>query len=181
MRRPPFSRPVLIAALAALGGCGSWFPGGDPVAHWIPAYRMDIQQGNVVTSEQLAQLKPGMNRLQVRDLLGTPLLTDVFHAGRWDYVFTLAQRGRPVQRRAVKLIFDGEQLQDIQATELPTEQEFVASIARHEGDVSAAQLQLTPEQIAALPVPAAASAPAAAAAPAAASGPPRSYPPLEPS
>jgi outer membrane protein assembly factor BamE len=50
-------------------------------------------QGNVVTSEQVARVKPGMTRAQVRDILGTPLLTDPFHADRWDYLFTIRRQG----------------------------------------------------------------------------------------
>ncbi|RMG27455.1 MAG: outer membrane protein assembly factor BamE, partial [Gammaproteobacteria bacterium] len=50
-------------------------------------YRIDIQQGNVVTQEQIDQLRPGMTREQVRYLLGTPLVQDTFHPERWDYVY----------------------------------------------------------------------------------------------
>ena len=64
-------------------------------------YRIDIQQGNVVTAEQLAQLRQGMTREQVRFLLGTPLLTDPFHDAQWDYVFSLrdGKTGEVRQRR----------------------------------------------------------------------------------
>ena len=58
-----------------------------------PPYRIDVAQGNVVTKEQLARVSPGMSRLQVRDILGSPLLTDPFHADRWDYVFTIKRPG----------------------------------------------------------------------------------------
>ncbi len=53
----------------------------------VTPYRMDVQQGNFVTQEMVSQLKPGMSRDQVRFVLGTPLLTDIFHADRWDYVY----------------------------------------------------------------------------------------------
>jgi outer membrane protein assembly factor BamE len=53
----------------------------------ITPYRMDIQQGNHVSQESVSQLKPGMSKDQVRFILGTPLLTDIFHADRWDYVY----------------------------------------------------------------------------------------------
>jgi outer membrane protein assembly factor BamE len=180
--RPIFLRLCAAAAsVAALGGCSSWLPGGDPIARWVPAYRIDIQQGNVVTREQIDKLKPGMTRMQVRDILGSPLIADPFHADRWDYIFTLDQPRKPLQRRSVVLIFAGDTLQDIEAGELPTEREFIASIARSSGGVKASALELTPEQVQALPRPPKAepaSAPAAADAPA---GSPRSYPPLEPS
>jgi len=120
-----------------------------------------------------------MNRLQVRDMLGTPLLTDAFHPDRWDYIFTLRQSGRPLQRRNVVLVFDGDLLKSIEAPELPTEREFIDSIARSGRVVAASQLELTPEQLKSLPIPAKAAPPAPpdAAAPAS----PRTYPPLEPS
>jgi len=168
---------LLAATLCA--GCSSWFSGDQPTLGFLTPYRMDIQQGNVVTEEQLARVKPGMSRLQVRDALGTPLLTDAFHPDRWDYIFTLRQSGRPLQRRSVVLVFEGEVLRNIEAPQLPTEREFIDSIARSGRVVPASALELTPEQIKALPIPPKAAAPAASepAAPAT----PRNYPPLEPS
>ena len=181
-------RPTALRSAAALltamlaSGCSSWVS-GDTVFGLFSPYRIDIQQGNVVTQEQMERVKPGMNRLQVRDALGTPLLTDVFHADRWDYIFTLRQSGRTVQRRNIVLIFDGDVLKSIDAPELPTEREFIDSISRTGRLVAASQLELTPEQLKALPVPPQAPAAPAAGAPAAPAAPaaPRSYPPLEPS
>lgn len=178
LRRPPALRSAaaLLAALLA-AGCSSWNTDGD-VFGMLSPYRVDIQQGNVVTQDQIERIKPGMHRLQVRDVLGTPLLTDAFHADRWDYVFTLRQPGRPLQRRSVVLVFDGDVLKTVTAPELPTEREFIDSIARAERTLAAQALELTPEQIQALPPPAPpASAPAAEAPPSVA---PRQYPPLEP-
>ena len=179
LRRPTALRSA-AALLAAwlVAGCSSW-SSGDSVLGLVSPYRIDIQQGNVVTQEQIDRVKPGMNRLQVRDALGTPLLTDTFHADRWDYVFTLRQGGRPLQRRNVVLLFDGDVLKSIEAPELPTEREFIDSISRTGRMVAAAELELTPEQLKSLPIPArAASQPAAEAPPPTA---PRRYPPLEPS
>jgi outer membrane protein assembly factor BamE len=167
---------ALLAPLAA-GGCSSWVSDGALFGVFTP-HRIDIQQGNVVTEEQLALVRPGMNRLQVRDALGTPLLTDAFHPERWDYIFTLRQSGRPLQRRNIVLIFDGDVLKSIDAPELPTEREFIDSISRSGRVIAASQLELTPDQVKALPVPARAPAPPPADAPAAA---PRNFPPLEPS
>ena len=178
MRRPSALRAAAALAAALLAGCSSWSSGSDALFGLVTPYRIDIQQGNVVTQEQLDRVKPGMNRLQVRDALGTPLLTDTFHADRWDYIFTLRQGRRPLQRRNVVLLFDGDVLRSIEAAELPTEAEFLDSIARGGRLVAASQLELTPEQIKALPIP-----PMPAAPPAEPAAPPvpRSYPPLEPS
>ena len=70
-----------ILACAALGGCGI------PTIPGVTPYRMEVQQGNYVTQEMVARLQPGMSKDQVRLILGTPLLTDMFHADRWDYVY----------------------------------------------------------------------------------------------
>jgi outer membrane protein assembly factor BamE len=152
------SPPVLRAAAAAcatalLGGCTSWANNPDSLFGMIAPHRIDIQQGNVVTQEQVARLKPGMSRLQVRDIMGSPLLADPFHANRWDYVFTLRVSGLPPQRRNVALVFDGDNLKTVDASELPTESEFIASIARAGRVVATADLELTPEQLKNLPVP----------------------------
>ena len=180
MRRPFALRAAAALAATLLAGCSSW-SGGDALFGLVTPYRIDIQQGNVVTQEQLERIKPGMTRLQVRDVLGTPLLTDAFHTDRWDYIFTLRQRSRPLQRRNVVLVFDGEILRSVEATELPTEAEFLDSISRGGRVVAASALELTPEQIKALPIPPKTAAPPAASAAPAAPATPRSYPPLEPS
>ena len=148
----PRCAAALLAALLA-SGCSSWRTDEAAILGFLSPHRITIQQGNVVTQEQLDRIKPGMNRLQVRDALGTPLLTDVFHADRWDYVFTLRLENRPIQRRSVVLLFDGDVLKTIEATPLPTEREFIDSIARSGRMVAAAELELSPDQLRALPVP----------------------------
>ena len=124
--------------------------GGDLLG-FIKPYRMDIVQGNVVTREQAAMVKPGMSRAQVRDILGSPMLTDVFHADRWDYVFTILRPGTEPQRRAIVALFKGDKLERLDSPELPSEQEFVASISRTRPRIAAPLLELTPEQKQALP------------------------------
>lgn len=70
-------------------------------------YRIDIQQGNVVTAEQYAQLKLGMSREQVRFVLGTPLLTDVFHDTRWDYLYRMEKGNtREISSRGLSIYFN---------------------------------------------------------------------------
>lgn len=173
MRRHPF---FLLALPLALGGCGSVQKAEDWLSSLHP-YRIEIVQGNVVTKEQIAKIQPGMTRLQVRDVLGTPLLTDPFHTDRWDYIFTLRRPGIDEQRRSVVLHFDGERLVSVDAPELPTEQAFIASITTRK-EFKVPVLELTPAQIQALPTPQRAAAAQAASEPAAAP-PPRSYPPLD--
>ncbi len=178
---PPSPRfrfhPVLLAVVAAcgLGGCQS-LQSSDNILGVITPYRVEIVQGNVVTSEQVARLRPGMSRAQVRDVLGTPLLTDIFHADRWDYVFSIRRQGTEPQDRRIVVRFDGEVFKSIDTGgDLPTEREFVASIDTFKTDRNAPPLALTDEQLKALPVP-----PKPPAAEAAEPPPARSYPPLEP-
>ena len=95
---------LFALSAALLCGCSSLprIPGVTP-------YRIDIQQGNYVTQEMVSQLKPGMTKEQVQNTLGTPLLTDVFHADRWDYVYTLdAADGRKEQRKLTAFFQDGK-------------------------------------------------------------------------
>jgi outer membrane protein assembly factor BamE len=142
----------------------------------ITPYRMDIVQGNVVTQEQAALAKPGMSRAQVRDTLGSPMLTDLFHADRWDYIFTIRRQGTAPQRRDVIVYFKDDKLDRIEAGELPTERDFVASISRPLAAREAPVLEVTEAQKKALPKPV--KPPAEPVVP---MGAVRSYPPLEPS
>ncbi len=180
------ARPVALALVGlALGGC-SMLPSlpslpslqsGDSFLGLVTPYRMDIQQGNVVTQEQAALIKPGMSRVQVRDILGSPMLTDVFHADRWDYIFTIKRPGTAPQRRDVVAYFKDDKLERLDAKDLPTEREFVAAISRPLNTKRDPKISLAPEERDALPKPpkvqnAAQPAPQGAA---------RVYPPLEPS
>lgn len=92
-------------------------------------YRPVIQQGNFISEEMVAQLKPGMTREQVRFILGTPLLTDLFHGERWDYPFRLDKgNGEVVSSRVVVFFKDGK-VERFEGGNLPTEKEYIALIA----------------------------------------------------
>ncbi len=95
---------VLFPAFLALG-----FSACSYVPRIVTEYRIDVQQGNVLTQEMVAQLKPGLTRDQVRFILGTPMLTDMFHANRWDYVYRLQDgRTNAVESRRLTVFFDQE-------------------------------------------------------------------------
>jgi outer membrane protein assembly factor BamE len=166
------------AAAIAFTGCQS-LQSSDSLLGVITPYKVEVVQGNVVTREQVALVQPGQSRAQVRDVLGSPLLTDAFHADRWDYVFTIRRQGAEPQSRRVVVRFDGERLASIDTGgELPAEREFVASIDTFKTSRNAPPLALTDAQIKALPAPA---KPLAATAPGTETDAPlRSYPPLEP-
>jgi outer membrane protein assembly factor BamE len=87
---------ILGAVCSLLAACSSFNP-----------YKIDVQQGNVLTQEMVAQLKPGQTREQVRFILGTPLLTDIFHQQRWDYVYSYRKgRSGEVETRQFSVYFD---------------------------------------------------------------------------
>ncbi|MYN00594.1 outer membrane protein assembly factor BamE [Pseudoduganella sp. DS3] len=93
-------------------------------------YRPDIQQGNFVSQEMLAQLKTGMGKDQVKFLLGTPLMADPFHAQRWDYPFRLAKGNGELTTSTVVVYFDkDDKVARFEGGNLPTEQEYIARIA----------------------------------------------------
>ncbi len=161
-----------LTALLGLAGCES-LQRTDSFLGFITPYRIDIVQGNVISKEQAALLKPGLTRLQVRDLLGTPLVTDPFHASRWDYIFTLRRPGAEEQRRSVVVQFDGDVVKAVTVPDLPSERDFVASISRIK-DPRAPKLELSDDERKALPPPAKREAVVPEPV-----GPVRSYPPLE--
>lgn len=161
-----------------LSACGSSYDLFARPATWLTPYRPDVVQGNFISSEQVAQLRSGMSRLQVRNLLGTPLVSSLFHGDRWDYVFSLQRRGGEVRLYRYAVFFQGDALTRFEGDAMPSEAEFVAQIdsRRKLGPVPA--LEATPEQLKAaeakaprkadLPPPAAPVLPPAT-----------SYPPLE--
>jgi len=110
------SLPALLPLL--LGACKSL---EMPKVPGITPYRMVIQQGNFISQEMVAQLKPGMTREQVRFVLGTPLVTDIFHADRWDYVFyRLASDGKREQRN-LSVVFEKDRLARVIGDLMPPE------------------------------------------------------------
>ena len=108
-----------------LSGCSSRI---NPV-NWITPYRTDIIQGNFVSKEQVETLKAGMTRAQVKEVMGTPLLSSLFHQDRWDYVFTLKRTGLDPQSFKYTLFFKDDQLQRFAGDTMPSEAEFIATLA----------------------------------------------------
>lgn len=181
-------RPLLasLPLLALLGGC-SYLPTwatlpsvtGDKVLGLVTPYRVEVVQGNVLTKEMVARVQPGMPKAQVRDLLGSPLLTDIFHESRWDYPFTIRRQGAAPQQRLVVATFDGDKLKELTVPDdLPAEHEFVAAINTFKPDRKQPKLELSEAERAALPPPKR-SAEVAPTAAAEGPAPGRTYPPLD--
>jgi outer membrane protein assembly factor BamE len=95
----------------------------------LPIYRPDTQQGNFISKEQVAQLQVGMTPAQVRFLLGTPLLNDVFHAERWDYPFLMKRGDGTVTTSHVVVHFKEGRVSHFEGAELPNEKEYLRLIA----------------------------------------------------
>ncbi|MDN4054117.1 outer membrane protein assembly factor BamE [Massilia sp. YIM B02763] len=93
---------------------------------WVfSPYRPDIQQGNFVSQEMLNQLKVGQTRDQVKFILGTPLLTDAFHADRWDYPFYLARGNGELTTSRVTVFFKDNLVARIDGGNLPSERDYI--------------------------------------------------------
>jgi outer membrane protein assembly factor BamE len=94
---------VLISIL--LASC-SLFP-------TFSTYKVEIRQGNLITADMRAKIKPGMTQSQVKAALGAPLITDPYHADRWDYFYSLDQQGKLVGSQRITLYFDKDVLKRI--------------------------------------------------------------------
>lgn len=174
-------RPASVfLAAALLAGCGSFDSVSNSLVDAARPYRVEVVQGNFVSKEQVEALQTGMTRQQVRDVLGTPLVTSIFHGDRWDYVFTLKRQGVPPQQRHLTVFFDGDKLARFEGDTMPSEAEFVAALEKHKGSGKVPPLVATEEQLRAASTKNTAPRPApAASAPAATAVAPTSYPPLE--
>ncbi|AZQ50096.1 outer membrane protein assembly factor BamE [Burkholderia cenocepacia] len=157
---------IAAAAVVALAGCSSYDSVTQRIAQSITPYRITVVQGNFVSQEKAAQLQVGMTREQVRALLGTPLLADMFHADRWDYLFYF-KRGSTsiVQQRDLVVNFAGDRVASWSgADNLPSELDLLADI---DGDRGGKKAKAAAAAKKASEAAAAASAAQAAASPAA--------------
>ncbi len=109
---------VMIATL--LSGCGS--------VDKLPfVFRIDVQQGNVITQEGVDRLKPGMLKRQVKYTLGTPMIADAFHDDRWDYVYRMEPGKGKVEQKHVTLHFKDDALVSIDGDYRPNPQPALAA------------------------------------------------------
>lgn len=95
----------------------------------VPVYRPDIQQGNFISREMVAQLKEGMTPEQVRFVLGTPLLTDLFHETRWDYPFRIRKGDGEITSSRVVVFFKEGRVSHFEGGDLPEENDYLLRIA----------------------------------------------------
>lgn len=103
---------LLLSLLSGLGACGFvGFPG---------VYKIDIEQGNLVTQEMVDQLQPGMSKRQVRFIMGSALAEDTFNPDRWDYPYTIRNGNEIIREANVVILFEGGLLQDVHGHYVPS-------------------------------------------------------------
>ncbi len=126
---------ILLTTTIILSGCSSW-------ENFSLVHVPDIEQGNIVTPEMVALLEPGMSKRQVRFALGSPMLVDVFHDQRWDYLLSIKRRNEPVEIKQFSVYFEGDTLSryegDIEPATNPQstqeKREILVSVPDYDGD-----------------------------------------------
>ena len=113
-RAAPLSRLLGGLMLFALTGCGARLDITNL------AHRIDIPQGNIITQAQVDQLKPGMNRAQVRFIMGSPTLDDAFHDHRWDYLYRRDSGDGDSQQQQLTVYFENDALIRVSGDLTPT-------------------------------------------------------------
>ena len=108
-------RIFLLVLSLLVTACSSSLPSIKP-------YKMPIQQGNLVTSKMMMQLKPGMTKTQVRFVMGTPLISDSFHKDQWDYFYQMEKDGAIIEKRRVTLMFEKDLLAKVKGDVIPATQ-----------------------------------------------------------
>jgi outer membrane protein assembly factor BamE len=105
---------LLVALLAA--GCGST---DRSRSGFLEPYKFSIPQGNYLNQQMLDQVRQGMSREQVRLTIGSPLVTDIFHPDRWDYVFRFQYPNGDAELRRVTIQFQDDRVASVKADALP--------------------------------------------------------------
>lgn len=142
---------LTLSFAAILAACSSVSESTRNAMSAITPYKVEVVQGNFVSREQVEALQPGMSRQHVREILGTPLVTSVFHADRWEYVFTIKRQGVQEQARKLTVFFEGERFVRAEGDEMPSEAEFVATLGKPNSKIKVPNLQATEEQLAKYP------------------------------
>lgn len=138
----------VCGASLLLAGCSTVKDIGDAIPNALNrlplVHRPDIQQGNVVDQESINKLQPGMSKSQVSYLLGTPMLVDVFHQDRWDYLYSMKPGSKEITQERVTLYFVDDRLTRIEgdyrpqptteATEVKAEDDTIITVPDYTGD-----------------------------------------------
>ena len=111
------SLAIVLAALLA-GGCAST-QSLMPSVTSFAVYKIDVNQGNYLSQDMVDRLKVGMTRVQVKQTLGTPLVTSAFRDNRWDYVYEYAHQGKVREHRQFTVYFADDKLARWEGDEMP--------------------------------------------------------------
>lgn len=114
---------MACGASLALSGCSTISGWGDQISEGLGElplmYRPDVQQGNVIEQTQINRLEIGMSKNQARFVMGTPILIDVFHQDRWDYIFMMKRNREPMEQERVTLFFEDDRLIAVEGDRQP--------------------------------------------------------------
>lgn len=147
IERPFYTAAAASLVLASLTACSSINRTSHDLVEAVTPYRIEIVQGNFVSREQVQALQPGMSREQVRNILGSPLVTSLFHGDRWDYVFSIKRQGVDIERKRLTVYFNGFVLERVEGDEMPSESEFVAQLAGRNRPGKIPKLEADPEDL----------------------------------
>jgi len=112
--------------------------------NYIPGvYTIDIQQGNIIDQAMIDQLRPGMNKRQVLYIMGSPMLDDVFHKNRWDYLYSDQSDGEDRVQKQISLFFENDQIVGIQGDFRPSAVPVIKTSGETTVDVPKRDLEKT--------------------------------------
>jgi outer membrane protein assembly factor BamE len=135
MRKSLFSLSLLSSL--ALVSCST-------IMNYIPGvYTIDIQQGNIIEQSMVDQLRPGMNKRQVLYIMGSPMLNDVFHKNRWDYLYSDQPSGEDRVQKQISLFFENDQIAGIQGDFRPSATPVIKTSGETTVDVPKRDLEKT--------------------------------------
>lgn len=121
----------IVASSALLSGCSNFSMPEMSMPDSIPdlVHKVEIQQGNIINQDMVNKLEPGMNKRQVRFIMGSPMISDTFHASRWDYLYRFHKSSHaPSETKRVSLHFSNDQLTRIEGDirPMPVDEDAVA-------------------------------------------------------
>jgi outer membrane protein assembly factor BamE len=135
MRKPLFSLSLLTSL--TLVSCST-------ILNNLPfVYTLEIQQGNIIDQAMVDQLRPGMNKRQVLYIMGSPMLDDVFHKNRWDYLYSDQPEDEDRVQKRISLFFENDQISGIQGDFRPSAVPVIKTSSETTVDVPKRDLEKT--------------------------------------
>ncbi len=90
---------IVSVLLASCSNFSSYLPTFTP-------HKIEVRQGNLITQDMRTKIRVGMSQTQVKAALGAPLINDIYHPDRWDYLYVLEQQGKVVESQRLTLYFE---------------------------------------------------------------------------